>query len=437
MIYASLSELSAGDRGALMVRSAATNPDTLAIAEAIVADVRGRGDAALVEYSARFDGVVPGSFIVDAPAIDAAMRGLGTATRDALAVAVRNVRAVHAAQRRAEPAVETMPGVVCWREARAIRSVGLYVPAGSAPLLSTVVMLGVPALLAGVPNIVLCTPPTPGGGAHPAILAAAGLVGLRDIRVVGGAQAIAAMAYGTESVPSVEKIFGPGNRWVAAAKQIVAADAEGAAVDVVAGPSELLVIADDSANPEVVAADLAAQAEHDPDAHVVLVTTSAALASAVAEALPRVAASLPRKDIIQQALGQAAILVASSIEQAVAFSNEYAPEHLQLLVRDAERIVPAITCAGSVFVGPTTPVTAGDYASGTNHTLPTGGAARRQGGVALESFQTMISFQRIEPHGLLGLAPALGALARAEGLEGHASAVDVRVEAPGGIGGAV
>ncbi len=293
-----------------------------------------------------------------------------------------------------------MEGVVCWREARPIERVGLYVPAGSAPLPSTVLMLGIPAKLAGCTRIVLCSPPKSNGSVDPFVLATAAMIGIDEVYKVGGAQAIAAMAYGTETIPKVDKIFGPGNRYVTAAKQFISTDPDGAAIDLLAGPSEVLIIADDTANPEVVAYDLISQAEHDADAQAVLVTTSEALAEEVLRALPQQLSDLPRREFITASLENSYILIADSLKAALQFSNEYAPEHLIINVRDAEAVVPSITNAGSVFVGPFAPVTAGDYASGTNHTLPTSRTARWASGVSLESFQKYVRFQSITKSGL-------------------------------------
>jgi histidinol dehydrogenase len=326
-----------------------------------------------------------------------------------------------------EDKIETEPGVVCWREQRAIETVGLYVPAGSAPLPSTVLMLGIPALLAGCSRIVLCSPPKSNGVLDSAVLTAAAHIGIREMYKVGGAQAIAAMAYGTKSVPKVDKIFGPGNQYVTEAKRFVSSDPDGASIDLLAGPSELLIIADESADPRIIAADLLSQAEHDSTSQVVLVTTSESLATAALEQLARQLQSLPRTTIASQSLENSFAMIVGSPEEAATFSNLYAPEHLMINVLQPKDIVPLIQNAGSIFLGSFAPVTAGDYASGTNHTLPTGGTARWFSGVSVESYQKSITFQSATREGLKRLAPALTVLAEVEGLEAHARAVTIRL----------
>lgn len=320
-----------------------------------------------------------------------------------------------------------MEGVTCWREARCIERVGLYIPAGSAPLPSTVLMLGIPAKLSNCKRIVLCSPPKANNSIDPFVLATASTVGIDEIYKVGGAQAIAAMAYETETIPKVDKIFGPGNRFVTAAKQFVSTDPDGAAIDLLAGPSEVLIIADDSVNADVVSYDLISQAEHDADAQAVLVTTSVTLAEEVLSILPQRVSEFPRSAIISASLEKSYILVAESLESAIRFSNDYAPEHLIMNTRNAEAVVPSIINAGSVFIGRFAPVTAGDYASGTNHTLPTSGTARWASGVSLDDFQKYITFQSINKSGLESLAPALIAFAETEGLQAHARAVTSRL----------
>jgi histidinol dehydrogenase len=422
-----LSTLSPRALAALVDRRESLDPATLRAAGEICEDVRVRGDDALRDHTERLDGVRPGSLRVSDEEIAAATASVSAGLARAIEIAAAAITTFHEAQLLVEPPVETLPGVTCWRERRPIETVGLYVPAGSAPLPSTVLMLGIPARLAGCGRVVLCSPPRRDGSVDPTLLFAARLVGIDEIYTIGGAQAIAAMAHGTGSVPRVEKIFGPGNRWVAAAKMIVASDPAGPAIDLPAGPSELLVIADISADPRVVAADLTSQAEHDPDARVALVTDSERLALDVAAAIPGLSEDLPRRAIIASALERSCIVVARSLDEAVAFANLYAPEHLIVNVEEPDALLPAISSAGSVFVGPYAPVTAGDYASGTNHTLPTGGAARWTGGLSVESFQKIISFQRVSADGLRGLAPTLMALSEAEGLAAHGLAVSVRL----------
>ncbi|MBS1913764.1 MAG: histidinol dehydrogenase [Bacteroidetes bacterium] len=423
-----LSDLDPAALGPLVERGGVSDRTSVDAVRGIVADVRERGDAAIRELTLRFDGADLAGIRVAPEAFADARAAASPELADAIRTAAANIRAFHSAQLAVEPAVETMPGVLCWRERRAIESVGLYVPAGSAPLPSTVLMLGIPAILAGCSRIVLCSPPRRDGTVDPAVLVAAGTLGIDEVYAVGGAQAVAAMAYGTESVPKVEKIFGPGNRYVAAAKELVSADPRGAAIDLLAGPSELLVLADASADAALVAADLLSQAEHDPDAHVVLVTDSPELAAATLRELDAQLGTLSRRAIVSQALEGSYAIVADSMSEAVRFSNMYGPEHLIVNVREPEPILRAITSAGSVFVGPWAPVTAGDYASGTNHTLPTSGAARWESGLSVESFQKSISFQRITASGLEALAPTLTALAGAEGLDAHARAVTRRID---------
>lgn len=394
--------------------------------ETLCAEVRSRGDEALREYSARFDSATPGDVRVSSDEIENAREQISPELREAIERAARNIRAFHASQVRKEDRIETERGVFCWREVRAIESVGLYVPAGSAPLPSTLLMLGIPARIAGCRRIILCSPPKGQQGVDPSVLAAASIIGLREIYKVGGAQAIAAMAYGTQSIPKVDKIFGPGNQYVTEAKRIVSSDPAGAAIDMLAGPSELLLVADDSADPQIVAADLLSQAEHDPKSQVVLVTPGEMLAQTVLGEVDRQLRTLPRNTIAAAALENSYALVVSSLDDAVIFSNQYAPEHLILNVRDAEKLAPRIEHAGSVFLGPNAPVTAGDYASGTNHTLPTGATARSSGGITVESFQKSMTFQSLTGEGLKELAPTLVTLAETEGLEAHARAVRAR-----------
>ena len=408
----------------LLTRGGADDGATLRAAAEICDAVRAHGDRALLEYTRRFDGVAPASIVVDADDTAHALASITREARAALRAAAGNIERFHAAQRVVEEPVDVAPGVRCWRERRAIDAVGLYVPAGSAPLPSTVLMLGIPAGLAGCRRVALVSPPDPSGRVDRHVLAAAAIAGIDEVYCVGGAQAIAALAFGTESIPRVEKIFGPGNRYVAAAKRHVAA--QGVAVDLVAGPSELLVIADESADPVALAADLLAQAEHDADARVSLVTTSHALARSTIDEIDRQLGTRARASTISAALAGSFALVVESLDEAVAFSNAYAPEHLQINVVDPASVARSITAAGSVFLGPWSPVAAGDYASGTNHTLPTGGAARASSGLSLEAFQTTISFQQLTREGLESLAPTLVELATLEGLDAHARSVVTR-----------
>jgi histidinol dehydrogenase len=391
--------------------------------------VRTGGDAAVARLSAELDGARPASLAVGAREFAEARERLTTEQREALARAIANVRRFHEAQRSPTLAIETSPGVRCERLEVPIDAVGLYVPAGHAPLPSTAIMLAVPAQIAGCRTRVLCTPPRRDGSADPSVVAAAELCGISTIFKVGGAQAIAAMAYGTESVPRVEKIFGPGNSWVTAAKLLVAQQPGGAACDLPAGPSEVLVIADDSARATFVAADLLAQAEHSPDAQSLLVTTSAALAEECRHELARQAAQLARRPVIEASLRAARIVLVADLPTAIEVSNAYAPEHLILSVHEPRRWLPAVRNAGSVFLGHWTPEPIGDYCSGTNHVLPTAAHARAMSGLALADFTKRITVQELTAAGLEDLGPVARTLALLEGLDAHAQAVTVRLDA--------
>ncbi|MEN6451968.1 MAG: histidinol dehydrogenase [Thermoguttaceae bacterium] len=389
--------------------------------------VRREGDAALLRLSKQFDGVEPVSIRVPAAEMRRALDTLPAELRQSLETAQAGITRFHRQETPAEEPIETRPGVCCWRETRAIESAGLYVPGGTAPLVSTVLMLGIPALTAGVPCIALCTPPGKDGRVPDAILAACAMIGIEDVFAVGGAQAIAALAYGTQTVPKVAKIAGPGNVYVAAAKAEVSVDPDGAAIDMLAGPSELLVVADDSARPESVAADMLSQAEHDRQSQVVLVTTSAAMLDRVQAELERQVATLPRREIATAALANSVAVVVESLGVAAELVNDYAPEHLSIQTERPEEVLARVRNAGSVFLGPFSPEAVGDYSSGTNHVLPTSGVARVQGGVSVRTFQKTLTVQRLSPDGLRSLADATTALARTEGLEAHARAVDIRL----------
>lgn len=405
-------------RGAADVRDAVS---------AIIAEVRQGGDAALLQLSRRLDCPDLASVVVEEAEFDAAERTLDAGLKAAISEACARIREFHKACM-AEPVdMETAPGVRCERILRPIERVGLYVPAGSAALPSTALMLGVPAMLAGCPRIVLCTPPRADGCCDEAVLYAARCCGIRQVFKLGGAQAIAAMAYGSESVPRCDKLFGPGNVWATEAKRQVAADPEGAAVDMPAGPSEVLVIADAQANPEFVAADLLAQAEHGADSQVLLLSPSQALVEAVAIAVARQCERLPRAREASQSIANSSLVRVESLEQAVAISNRYAPEHLIINTANARALLPLVSCAGSVFLGAWTPETIGDYCSGTNHVLPTYGAARAFSGLSVASFQKQMTVQESTPEGLRYIGPCAIALARAERLDAHAYAVGVRV----------
>lgn len=397
-------------------------------ARRIVEDVRARGDEALREYTEKLDGVRLESFAVTPAEFAAAETALTAEQRAALERAIGTVTRFHELQSLAPLRLETAPGVVCERISVPLDAVGLYVPAGTAPLPSTALMLAVPARIAGCPVRVMCTPPRPDGKADPAVLVTAQLCGIDQVFKLGGAQAVAAMAYGTATIPKVTKIFGPGNSWVTAAKQIVAQDADGAALDMPAGPSEVLVVADETARPTFVAADLLAQAEHSVDAQVVLVTTSRAMAEACVAEVSKQLAVLPRASIAGQAIGESRVLVVQDLQTAMAVSNRYAPEHLILQVRDARSLLPQVRNAGSVFLGQWTPETMGDYCSGTNHVLPTYGHARAYSGLGVLDFVKRITVQELTAAGLQGLGPTARTLARLESLDAHANAVTVRLD---------
>jgi histidinol dehydrogenase len=393
----------------------------------IVSDVRARGDLALLEFTRRFDGVALSSIEVSTAEFAAAETALDTEQRQAIDRAIANVRRFHEAQLGAPLRVETTPGVVCERQFRPIDAVGLYVPAGVAPLPSAAIMLAVPARIAGCPTRIICTPPRRDGTADPAVLTIANLCGVRRVFKLGGAQAIAAMAYGTQTVPKVDKVFGPGNSWVTAAKLQVANDPEGAALDLPAGPSEVLVIADATARADFVAADLLAQAEHSADAQVVFVTTSSALAEATATQLETQMQRLGRADTLRKSIEHARLFVVDTIVTAIEVSNAYAPEHLILQVANARDWLPKVRNAGSVFLGAWTPETMGDYCSGTNHVLPTYGFARAYSGLSLHDFVKRMTVQELTSDGLRDLGPTAITLATLEGLDAHANAVRIRL----------
>ncbi|GAE23664.1 histidinol dehydrogenase [Bacteroides pyogenes JCM 10003] len=392
----------------------------------IINKVRREGDRALLEFEAIFDNVSLPALSVAKEELENAGNLVGEELKNAILLAKKNIETFHSAQRFCGEKVETMPGVTCWQKAVAIEKVGLYVPGGTAPLFSTVLMLAVPARIAGCKEIVLCTPPDASGQINPAILYAATLSGINQIYKVGGAQAIAAMAYGTESIPKVYKIFGPGNRYVTAAKQLVGL--RDVAIDMPAGPSEVLVLADDSANPVFVAADLLSQAEHGSDSQVILVTTSESLLEEVHLETERQLSRLPRRDIARKALENSRLILVNDMDEALALTNEYAPEHLIIETERYMEVARRITNAGSVFLGSMTPESAGDYASGTNHTLPTNGYAKAYSGVSLDSFIRKITFQEILPEGMKAIGPAIERMACDEKLDGHKNAVTVRLQ---------
>ena len=392
----------------------------------ILADVKSGGDRSLREITRRVEGRDPGTFEVPADVRAEAAALIPAALKEALATAKTNIETFHRAQLTPEVDTETMPGIRCVQRAVPIRRVGLYIPGGKAPLFSTVLMLAIPARVAGCGEVILCTPARPDGTIAPEILYAADLCGVDRVFSLGGAQAVAAMAYGTESIPRVDKIFGPGNRYVTKAKQL--AGAADVAVDLPAGPSEVLVLADEDARPEFAAADLLSQAEHGDDSQAMLVCRSEEFARRAIASVGEQAARLSRRDAIGNSLANSRIVVFSDPDEQIAFADAYAPEHLIVAMRDAWDAAARITAAGSVFIGGYSPESAGDYASGTNHTLPTGGWARAYSGVNTESFMRKITYQELTRGGLEALAPTITAMAEAEGLDAHANAVRIRTE---------
>lgn len=402
--------------------------DTRAAVAALLTQVRERGDAALREITTRFDKVTLENFQVSEAEFAAAERETAGELKDAIREAAQRIEMFHRAGMPQAYAVETAPGVVCERIIRPIRRVGLYVPAGSAPLPSTALMLGIPARLAGCKEMAMCTPPRPDGSADPAVLVAARLSGVTRVLKLGGAQAIAALAFGTESIGRCDKIFGPGNSYVTEAKQQVARGGI-VAIDMPAGPSEVLVIADAGANPAFVAADLLSQAEHGPDSQVFLLCDDERLLAAVEKAIESQLATLPRAAIARQALAGSRLIRVETLEQAFAISNDYAPEHLILALREPRAWLDKVEAAGSVFLGDFTPEALGDYCSGTNHVLPTNGAAAAYSGVSVASFQNMVSVQSASRSGIASIGACAVTLARAESLDAHANAVVLRMEA--------
>lgn len=396
---------------------------TAAVAD-VIAQVRKGGDAALLELTAKFDNVTPASIRVPTEEIAAAAERLSDTMKQALDQAYANIAKFHKAQKPQPIKVETQPGVVCEQVTRPIQKVGLYIPGGSAPLPSTVLMLGVPAKIAGCRKVVLCSPPP----IADEILYVARLCGIDEVYNVGGGQAIAAMAYGTETVSKVDKIFGPGNAYVTEAKRQVSNDFRGAAIDMPAGPSEVLVLADETADPDFIAADLLSQAEHGPDSQVVLVTPSPVLADQVTDAVKRQLQALSRASIAQKALASSLIIIAESLTQAVSISNYYGPEHLIVQTKNPRELLPLLDNAGSIFLGDWSPESAGDYASGTNHVLPTYGYTRTYSSLGLADFSKRMTVQELSAQGLQNLAPTVVAMAEAEGLDAHKRAVTIRVE---------
>lgn len=409
----------------LIQRPAVNQKDLFEIAENIFKDVQQNGDKAVSKYSEKFDGVHYNFSPLGLYIIEDAKKDVSANLQESIRQAFRNILKFHASQSEFVNKIETTPGVTCWRESRPIEKVGIYIPGGSAPLFSTVLMLGIPALIAGCKEVVLCTPPDSSGQINPIILYAASLVKITKVYAVGGIQAIAAMSLGTESIPKVDKIFGPGNQYVTAAKQI--AQLYGTAIDMPAGPSEVLVIADDTCDAEFVAADLLSQAEHGPDSQVFLLSDNNDVIVKVNTALNKQVEGLERKEITKKALENSKAILFKTIDECIDFSNRYAPEHLILAVRNAEQQIDKIESAGSVFLGNYSCESVGDYASGTNHTLPTNGFARSYSGVSVDSFVKKITFQSVSKEGLKNIGEAVEVMAEAEQLMAHKQAVTIRL----------
>jgi histidinol dehydrogenase len=402
------------------------NSAVLNSVQAILDEVKKNGDAALRQYAQKFDDVALNDLLVSEEEMIKAKECLSDELKNAIQQAKANIETFHAAQVQNEAVIETMPGVQCWRKSVAIEKVGLYIPGGTAPLFSTVLMLAIPAQIAGCREIILCTPCNKNGEVHPAVLYAAEECGITKIFKIGGAQAIGAMAFGTESIPQVYKIFGPGNQYVTAAKQLV--QMQGVAIDMPAGPSEVCVLADETANPSFVAADLLSQAEHGTDSQVLLVSASEKLVQETLQEVEKQLTELPRKDLAQEALENSKAILVSHMMEAIDLVNEYAAEHLIICSNFADSVAEQVTNAGSVFIGNYSPESAGDYASGTNHTLPTNAFARAYSGVSVDSFLKKITYQKLSREGLQNIGKTVIAMAEAEGLQAHANAVRVRMQ---------
>jgi len=413
------------DWGGLLERPTANYKDLEPLVEQVFLDVKSKGDQALIDYTLEFDKQKLSSFSVEPDAYDREKISISSDLKKAIQRAKSNIESFHIAQKTDKVFVETQPGVECWQEKRPIESVGLYIPGGSAPLFSTILMLAIPAKIAECKEIILCTPPDSNGNIPDVILYTANLCGVNQVFKVGGIQAIAAMTFGTETIPKVFKIFGPGNQYVTVAKQM--ATQYHVAIDMPAGPSELLVVADQSANAAYVASDLLSQAEHGADSQVILITTNLPILEKVSAEIEKQLALLPRKTIAKQAIENSKMIAFESNEDAIAFINQYGPEHYIVCMEEQELYIDQITNAGSVFIGNYTPESAGDYASGTNHTLPTNGYAKQYSGVNLDSFLKQMTFQKISKKGIQNLGPSIELMAEAEGLQAHKNAVSLRL----------
>jgi len=413
------------DWKAILERPTQTAADIESIVNTIFTEVQKEGDVALAKYTQKFDSVTIDAFLVTQSEIENAKNAVSAELKDAIQLAKKNIETFHLAQKTDKIEVETSKGVRCWQEKRPIQKVGLYIPGGTAPLFSTILMLAIPANIAGCKDIVLCTPPNMEGEINPAILYTAALCGVTQIFKVGGIQAIAGMTFGTETIPQVYKIFGPGNQFVTVAKQI--ATKHGVAIDMPAGPSELLIVADDSANASFVASDLLSQAEHGVDSQVILVSRSKALILKVEEEITKQICDLARKEIAEKSINNSKLIYIESDHEAIDLINEYGPEHYIICVRNEEVYLDKVVNAGSIFIGNFTPESAGDYASGTNHTLPTNGYAKQYSGVNLDSFMKSMTFQKISKEGIQKIGKAIEIMAEAEGLQAHKNAVTLRL----------
>jgi histidinol dehydrogenase len=413
------------DWKALLQRPVMNNTALEGSVKNILQEVKQRGDAAVQQFTQQFDKAIIDNMVVSEDEFNTAQESLDAKLKVAILSAKVNIETFHKTQLTAPEVIETMPGVQCWRKSVGIEKVGLYIPGGTAPLFSTILMLGVPAKLAGCKEIILCSPPDASGQLNPAILFAAKAVGITKVFKAGGVQAIGAMAYGTETIPAVSKIFGPGNQYVTCAKQLVQQD--GLAIDMPAGPSEVAVYADESANAAFVAADLLSQAEHGSDSQVVLVSCSQAVVNSIEQEINKQVEALPRKDIAVKALANSKLILVNNETEAIDLLNEYAPEHLIISCNNPMPMAEQVINAGSVFLGHYSPESVGDYASGTNHTLPTNGYARAYSGVSVDSFVKKITFQQLTQEGLQNISKTVIAMAEAEGLQAHANAVKVRL----------
>lgn len=421
------SDLSAADIQKLVQRNVDPANEIRAVVEDVISNVQAHGDAALLDYAKKFDKVILDKLYLDKAELEELAQALSPDQKEALQTAYNNIYKFHQTQLKTEDKVETMPGVTCWRELRPIEKVGLYIPGGSAVLPSTFLMLGIPARIAGCHEIVVCSPPQKNGKVNAFIAYVAGLLGIERIYLAGGSQAIAAMAYGTQSIAKVDKIFGPGNQFVTKAKTIIQSTTT-TAIDMPAGPSEVLVIADETAKSSYIAADLLAQAEHGTDSQSILVSNSSKILSEAITEVERQLSVLPRAEIARQAIDNSYAVLVNNLDEAMQFSNVYAPEHLILATGQWQQLTGKIINAGSVFLGNLTPESVGDYASGTNHTLPTSAYARAYSGVSVDSFVKKITFQHITPEGIRNIGPTVEILAELEGLHAHKNAVSVRLD---------